>query len=343
MTQDAIQTDASEIVEEEVVVSTDVEPVVEEEEKPSVLERDSLMTDLAKRRKEQHAEGNIDDQDDDIPASDIDPEASATLTQTADDDLVELKVNGQQMFRTVKEVADAGGVPAIQKQLSGDMKLKAAAVENQTLDQRKLDLDERERVIAEKEAQPAPVVSTDETTPSVDTKALAENLVLGDTEKVAGAIDSIIKATQQPGQQQPVQTVQPAQPTQAIDKDALKEEIRFDLAKDKAVEDFKKDFKDVYDHPGNKILANQETINIQKEHPDWEPSAVLTEAGKRTRAIIKSSAPELTPLEQKRLSKQASVDQIPQAHSRGVAPAETETKPKTKKQIFEQMEASRSH
>lgn len=347
----AIQSDAAKPTAEPNAELTEEQPVVVEE--APVLERDNLIADVIARRKKQR-DADISGEDRGvIPVSDPDtvtpgetPPVTPTVAPTAEE-LVELKVNGQQVFKTAQEVEDAGGIPAIQKQLSGEMKLQAAATRNQSLDQRELNLNERERQLGIRETTPAPTVPAPVETdvPSVDSKALAEDLVVGDTDKVAAAIDQII-ATRQPQQPQPQQPVQQP-PVQQIDREALKREIRNDLSLDGALEGFARDFSDIYDHPGNKMLANEQTVILGNAHPDWSPAQILTEAGKRTRAILKipaqEPAPEPSALERKQQIKQTTVDQIPQASSRGTQAQVPEHRPKSKAEIFAEMEANRSH
>lgn len=327
-------------------------PETEEEVETPVLERDSVMSDMAARqretRKREEAEARGEEY---TPASEADPDADDDPEpKPADapepkDELVLLKVNGKELFKSKQEVEDAGGVAAIQKALAGDEKLNAAAMRQQELDQRERTLQEREQRITQEEAarkkapqvQPGPAPTSEEIAKAAE--AMAEDLVLGDTTKVAGALAKMMQ------QQQPAAQAE-QQPQPPIDINQLSEKITADVQwrteLKTAQTDFARDFADVSGNPVTRQYANDQTKKIGAEHPDWTPSQILTEAGKRTRAAMGTPAP-VNPLDEKRLRKEQGTDPVPAASTRGPDPKSTTQPVKTKAQIFDQISAGRSH
>jgi hypothetical protein len=89
---------------------------------------------------------------------------------------------------------------------------------------------------------------------------------------------------------------------QPVSQDVIKAMIQSTVAESdshRALTDartaFARDFSDVNSDPDLKELANIKTVTIQRAHPDWTPSQVLTQAGEEVMSKIKSVEPTPDP------------------------------------------------
>lgn len=326
---------------------------VDEEEEDEVVEapvseRDQVMATVAeKRRKQNETDPDSQDENDDESgtADDVVPPA---------DQMVDLKVNGETVQRTQVEVDAAGGVAAIQKSISGEMKLEQAAEAQKKVDRER----EEVRVVigeniqlkqdivdlkaASTQTQGKPALSKEE----LETKAreIAGKFFLGDQAELEIAVQELLAAGNI------VPPVAAAPVAAPIDEEAVAnrvaKKLEFETERKEAVSMFETDHADM-NTPMRRGHVNQLTNEIMKDNPTWGPKKVITEAVKQSREGLGIPAPAAAPkpktdLKSKKERKRATTDAIPQASQRVAAPV-AKDQPKTRRQIFEEMEASRSH
>jgi hypothetical protein len=294
------------------------------------LERDSIINDLAARQRESR---------DKIVETDEDPEEVSEPKEVVDeepaDELVMLKVNGREIFKPQSEVDAAGGIAALQKTISGDMKLKEAAEEKKQIQQREQNILRKEQELFKREQQMLAKTSTPEEDVDIKKQAeeMAEAFFLGDSKSLTSTFEKVL-AKQKP---QPKQDVNTDDLTSKVVSEA---QARLDLID--ARKQFSINFKDIDSDPIKRNYANEMSKRLLNEHPNWSPAQILTESGKRTRAAIKANEPVKTELQLKEERKAATVTRTPSSNQRGPSSQQT-IKPKTAQQIFEEMQASRSH
>jgi hypothetical protein len=308
-----------------------------------------MMTDMAKKRRKQNA-GEPTDQDD-PDANDDDPDTGDDAKPDLSKVMVDLKVNGENIQRSQTEVDAAGGVAAIQKSISGELKLQQAAQERKDLDR---DREKVQQVLGEntllrnemerlKAVEVEKVETGKQTASKADiatrAKGLAEKFFLGDADELEAAIAEMLTA------QVPVAAAAPTAP--AFDEAAVARrvaaQLTFENERKEAVALFESDHVDL-NTPGRRGHVDRLTNEILKENPSWGPKKVIAEAVKQTRDTLGLPVPSAAPkndLASKAERKRATTDDIPTASQRGKPPVAGE-KPKTKRQIFEQIEAGRS-
>jgi len=316
-----------------------------------VSDRDQMMKELAEKRRKQMADTLTDQEDEgeegDLPAGD---------QNDTGDELVVLKVNGQEIKKTRQEVDEAGGVAALQKQISGDIKLAQAAEERKRLEQERADLNkvivENKQLRTELNELRTLITQQDAKgrshTPEAaeERKKKAQNITdkffRGDAEELQSAVEMILEAAERPASSP---AAAPPVNEEAIAQRVAKE-IEFKQDRAKAVNWFETENQDL-NTPGRRRIVNDRTKELIATHPNWSPIRVMEEAVKVAREDlgIPKPAPHQKnpdPLEEKRNRKREVVDRLPQANQRRSAPI-TGSQPKTKAQIFDEIQAKRSH
>jgi hypothetical protein len=333
----------------------DDEVIDDEVDKPLLSDSDQMRKDLAEKSRRHPKEEPTDDNPDN--PGELDPEAAEVA---ADEEMVTLKVNGQDIQKTQAEVDAAGGVAAIQKSLAGDMKLAQAAEEKKKLEQ---DREEIREVIGENKQLKGQIAeltellkqqkAAPEATPAskeeiaAKAKQITEKFFHGDAEELQVAVEEILLSAN-------ASVPAPAAPAPAppVDEAAIarrvQQSIDFKAEQKEAISDFEKNHADL-NTDGRRKYVNDLTIAIGKDNPDWGPKKIITEAVTQTRKDLNLPVPAAAPkkdpvqdLDSKRNKKQAAADAIPVASQRRTVPAKS-NKPKTGREIFEEIESKRSH
>jgi len=325
-----------------------------DEEGAPVSERDQLMQSMSEKRRRQNAGLSIEPED--IIENDSNSEGSA---DPIEDEMITLKINGQEIIKTKEEVDAAGGIVAIQKSLSGDMKLAQASQERKQLEQDRADFERtkadinRQQIELNRASQQVRDIANENKGKS-DTEIkrlrkekaekIAETLYLGDSESIAKAVEEILESSSRPASTPaPVAIPVPLNEDNLVQKVAnsvLKETDRKD-----AVKMFETEHADL-NTVGRRKYVNQLTAEIAQANPHMMPSDVVRGAVKQARVELDIPVPKKKEsvkkdLDSKRESKRKSVDRIPVATQRGKGPQII--KPKTKREIFDQIASRRSH
>jgi len=358
--EDDQQDDQQEDQQDDQVIEDIDEEIVEDQDEEPKLHRDTVLESMYANRKAQIREQDVD------PAM-LEAEANEDEDDQGDPDpvesqpvMVDLKVDGEVIQRSQKEVDDAGGVANLQKKLSGEARLKKAAQERTELDLlkrrnnefaeelklREENLKIRETQIQTREVAPPPEPAKPVEISDEDAQAMADGIFSGDEEKVKLAFKSAVSKviTQQPAPQIVPQPV-------VVDVDAAVQE---GLKKERyahSIEEGRIAFAEKYGHlKADKNLydmTNTATIRLKEEHPDWTPKQVILEAAKEVddwvnsmKGVSNDDPPADDTLTRRRDTKRRTVRNVAAANTKSqAAPG---YKPKTQQQIFDQYRRHRS-
>lgn len=232
-----------------------------------------------------------------------DQEDESLPEEYADDPLAEfIEMDGDEpMFRTVVNgkvqlIPLEKARASIQKNMAADQRLREAAAFSQSLDDREKRIAAREKeleqrvramdtsaTLPEKGAAP----QSDEELTSAARSVVKELFTGTEDEAAAKLADLLLKnrgaaavATSVDPHQIATQAI--AYARQEITADARKKDVQ------KGYNKFCQDYPEIAEDDNLFALADGMTSKIEKEHPDWMPSEVMLEAGKRTREWVES-------------------------------------------------------
>lgn len=326
---DTIQTD---------VVDDNVNPEPVEEKKP-VSQRDQVFAAAAAKRREEE-----------LGAADDAPEPETGDTPPAEDDMVELKVDGEVIKKTRQEVEDAGGVAAIQKHLTVERRMAIQAEERKRLEARERELQQREAAIERRrrELEALQAKETGKTSKEKEAsdreliRRAVEDIYDGDSDKATDALAQAIESeiSKRRGQ------------GETINKADIVKEVRWQMEHEEVVETFPEKFEDIANNPTLFQMTDQETIRVMREHPDWTPRKVIHEAATRVREYAQSIAAAVKPKSEgtspqgdgatdlaKRQQRKQALDKVPAAAGR--VPVQAPPGPKSKQDVFAEMKKAR--
>lgn len=216
----------------------------------------------------------------------------------APDDDVTVKVNGKERKVARAKVEAAGGVDAYQKNAAASELLNQASAEMRRL--RDIDAEQRRRdqelLFREHELEAARAAAEKKPPADLpdegDRKALAreyhEAMVDGDMDK---ADDLLIKMQAAP-KATAVNPDEVAQRAVKLAKEELAAEERKKAAAKaekerlEAVTEFEEKHSDLAEDEELRTLVDVKTVEIYREHPDWGPKAIVTEAIKSVRTLV---------------------------------------------------------
>jgi len=322
-----------------------------------VSERDSDLNDIAanarKAREKEHSELDIPGEiktvleggDPDLegkPKSKAEPDKEKPKPkEPAEVEMVLVKVNGVEKRVPKADVDAEGGVVAYQKSRSADEKMRQAAeirkqneLKERELAQRELAISQQSEASLNKDKNPSAKPSTDAPGISAEAKALKDKMYSGDEDQAAEAIDTILKRTES--------SSTPKIDTNAVVSQATAQ-VQLEIERKQAVADFKSEYSEIDSNPEYRKYADQATLLIRAENPNWTPRQIIMEAGEQARLKFadqireKSAAAE----DEQRLNNKRTTDNVKGADAK-VQPKPAE-KPLTQSQIIAQMQSGRSH
>jgi len=310
-------------VEESAIQEKVVEKVVE-----PVLARDEASDDIAKRYREKRnletTEKFEDEEDDKLEE---------------EEEVINLKVDGEIVQKTQAEIDSMGGVAETQKSLTADRRLQQIAEERQ-----KIELERSELQLAQQQLQKhqtslakqnkAPDVSNvDIDKAYVD---YADAVYSGDTEQLIAATKKL----------QSINVRQETKIDTTAEIDAAVKRTINETNRNTSINLGKKAFADQYSNIANNPelynFANQKTITIMNANPTWTPEEIIMEAGKQTQEWIDSIAGTNhvdSTLEQRNEQKRKKVS-LSSAKAKKLA--DDGYKPKTQEEIFADFKKSRA-
>lgn len=240
----------------------------------------------------------------------------------------------------------------LQKHVAAEIRLQQAATERKNLEARAAALAENEAAFNARqqaaEASPPSVVSdVSDQDLEAEAREVVKTLFTGsETEAVEGLTELLGKTRQAPGPQvdpQEVANQAVAAARQQLEAERAQEAAAFrekDL--NTGFEQFSKEYPDIVGDVNLFRYADGMTDTIEVEHPDWAPSKVMAEAGKRTRSWVESmkapSEAERQPSD--RHNRKRNLTPMPRARS-GTQEAPAEAAAETPQSMMEEIRAAR--
>lgn len=286
--------------DESFTINEKQEPInLDDEPKVALDESDPRAAIYAKHKEQRQAEVEGTP----VGVTTDEPERQAEPKPEVDDE-VTVKINGKEKRVPKAKIDEAGGVQAFQKQAAAAEELRLAKEERRRIQEfeQQLTAKAQELQRIEQEFQMRAVQQPAATPPPQDgeLKQLAskyhEAILNGDIDQ---ADELLLK----------IQGARPATP--AFDADAVarkaaaeakaamdaerrkEQQMRFERERQEAVAKFEEEFSDIAEDPELRDWADQKTIRIARENPDWTPLQIIDEAARQVREATgrKVSAP----------------------------------------------------
>jgi len=320
--------------------------------KPS-SEREDSMSEIAanarKAREVEHSEMDITndiknalegggpDLEDDGGKPDPDEKPKPVKPDTVE--MVLVKINGSERRVPKVDVDEEGGIIAYQKSRSADEKMRQNAAEKKALEERERLIAERELAISTKEQASLSneninqKPSKDVSGVSAEARALKDKMYSGNEDVAAEAIQELLDAQRKGSTQVDTQTV-----INQVTAQVQRENDRL-----QAVRDFKSEYSEIDSNPEYRKYADQATLRIHADNPDWTPRQVIMEAGEQARLKFADQIREMNAADEDndRLDRKRATDNVKGADAK--VQSKPPQKAKTQSQIIEEMKAGRSH
>lgn len=322
--KDAIQEEVEEtILDEEDVVEETSEDAKDE---PVLFERDRVIAELAKKRKEEIKGQQQKDENDDDESDE------------SDDEIVDLKVDGEIVQMPKKEVDSMGGLSEAQKHLSAEKRLHQASIERKKIEQANIEYRQREQALKQREEElekrlrslevknKEPEVNEDEIV-----NRFVQSVYSGDEDEAKESLRDILKKMKSPV---------PKETPQFNEKDLLNKAL-FEVEKRNGQREFSEKFAHLKNDPFLFEKTNHRTAELLSQHPDWSPRDIIIEAAQEVDQWYKDKIGDkgVDTLQERKASKQK-IEPIQSAQTR--KKQEPEYKKKTKDDIIEMYRKSRA-
>lgn len=276
MSEDAIQEDVSE------------ESAAEGQElRTGLSKRDELLSAIVDRRRRELAEATASGDTSIAERGDGD----LPLRRDGDKWFTRVKVNGEEM-----EVPFTDVVAKYQKDSAAERRLAEAAERQKQLDQYAARLEQRERDIMARLKQTTPTAPVprpgQKPGPSIDARKITEALYSGDEDAATKAFEALLAQTRQESPVRPPvvnEDVIAARVQQRIDAENTKrKQLAFERRRVEALEKFKEEYRDVWDDPYLKNLADEETVRLYNENPNNDPWEIMKSSAESVRNWLKT-------------------------------------------------------
>lgn len=237
----------------------------------------------------------------------------------------------------------------LQKHEAAEVRLQQAAEEKKRLDEREVQIRQTEATLAAR-ATESPSPLPEPSVPDVsdqsfenEAREIVSSLFTGTEDQAAEKLTEVLgKMRQAPAPQAPA--IDPEQiATIAVTK--AKEELRAENLEAAQATGYKQFLDEYADIAGDAALfrfADGKTETIEAEHPDWNPTQVMLEAGKQTREWVqslKAPAPEPTP-QVDRTTRKRELRPMPPTNT-ARHEREPEEPPETPRSVMDEIRASR--
>ncbi|MFT6550477.1 MAG: hypothetical protein ACJA1I_000505 [Zhongshania marina] len=296
--------------------------------------RQAQMNDLVKRRREERAEEEgeqFTEEDDELKADPPKTETPPPEKEWYERDgkaYMRLKVDGEE------QEFDLGKVKATaQKNLAADKRLAEAANRERAIEERERLLLQRESAAQQVQSKP-PVVTgaSDDVEAKVDSTLNA--IYSGDEAAAKKALIELLA-----GRQQPTQAPDDLdnRVRQAASAAIAQEERKREL--NSGVSRFKTEFNDIASDPELWGMADRYTLDIVKEHPDYDPYQIMQAAGNKVRDWLKTHRGDAS-LSDRTQRKRQAMGTVGGAN-RPASLGKDEPAPKTRGNVIEDMKRAR--
>lgn len=297
-------------------------------------ERERVMREIAERRRAEltGAEDAFTEQAGDQPGIED--------RQAAQPEMVRIKVDGEERMVPLSDIIEQG-TRTLQKESTADKRLKEVAEMRQATELRAQQVESLARQIqAQQEQNQGQQLSKQD---AIDVKQQARNFMekfmAGDEE---AAVDSLAvmlgRSNATPDVTAMIEKATLAAQQEVRNAENVRLQKEANQSHAKAKEAFSDSFKDIVSDPMLYRLADQETLQVLADHPEWDASQdiekILMEAGKRVRewrgSTVTTSKQEI----KRGLSK-------PISGTSGRMPGAPEAKPKTTSQVIVEQRRAR--
>lgn len=271
--------------------------------------RDQMIADYAARYEQQRLDEIAAAGGDPTPTWNQDGEEEeeddlSTATPTRDDldeyivrgengPAIKAKVDGKEVLIPLDKA-----LATLQKNEAADRRLEEASEWQRTLQTRWQQIQEAERRLQaaatelqtrQQQLQSLPSksdVGDDQADIEQVARSFVEDLEQGDSEEAVKTLTQFLRSNRTPAQ--PAVTIDPNELAEraatAARRQAREEYLQADATS--GLQRFQAEYADVYKDPQLYTMADGLTTQIQREHPDWLPSQIMLEAGKRTRTWL---------------------------------------------------------
>jgi hypothetical protein len=211
--------------------------------------------------------------------------------------------NGAPMFKT-KVDGEERLVPLdaartqLQKHVAADIRLQQAATANKTLEAREAQIRQQEAALVARTQQAAtasPSNSQDVSDQGFenDAREVVSSLFTGSEDEAVNKLTKLLNRSRQANsprvsQEDLVKLAADAARRARIDAEAEIAEANRITDINEGFKDFKKDFREIAEDPNLFRYADSLTDVIEAEHPEWSPSKIMAEAGRKTNEWLQS-------------------------------------------------------
>lgn len=249
--------------------------------------------------------------------------------QSAEPGTLTVKVDG---IETEIPIEQAKSV--IQKNLAADKRLNDAALKQKQLN------DWEQQLVQREQALQSPPVAPVETPPG-DTKELiqtaVDKLYDGNTDEAVDALGKLIEGRGNTTPVNPEQIVQQA--VSEMTQQARKQEYQKELTQGQ--QKFATEFNDIASDPILFNVADDLTLQLIPQHPDWTPTQVIMEAGRQTREWANKLRGNSNGTS-RRAERKAQLQSLPRSNgSMAYQPPKPDNEPQTPTDIINQMKEQR--
>jgi hypothetical protein len=206
---------------------------------------------------------------------------------------LKLKVDGKESLVPL-DTARA----TLQKHTAAEVRLQQAAEQRRQNDEyaNRLAAKEAELNARSVKSQPSAPAAVDDQGLKDEAKALVSSLLTDSEDVAAEKLAKVLAKTRQAATppvnvEEVAAKAAQAVETRLADRDAKKDQAQ-------GYQQFKSQYPDIESNPELFTIADSKTDAISKEHPEWNPSQVMLEAGRQTKewlAALAGTAPVRTP------------------------------------------------
>ena len=221
-------------------------------------------------------------------------------------EMVEVKVNGQTRQVDAGKIEEAGGIDIYQKRLAAEDGLKTLSNGRKELAQSQQDFQKKQDEFYQWQEEEKKKLQTQSVAPSIqDGHEVSSDLPVGDQNKELAKeyrealyngendkADEILTRMATVIKAQPQGATQPVVDPEEIKRDATDlavkqiEQNQLEKDIDQAKTAFDEKYSDIKSDPALFDMADQKTIGIHNEHPDWTPQQVIEESGRQVREWV---------------------------------------------------------
>lgn len=243
-------------------------------EKERVLSpREQLMKDMADRRREETM-GETDEPTTNNPVD-------------ARPDTMKLKIDGEEREMPLSEIIDHG-VRSLQKEIAADARLREAVEMRRTAEARAAEVEAlaSQLLAREEQARGEALSNQDAANLRLEAKDVYNKIIFGDEGEAVEALAKMMgRGNTTPDAEALLKKAQDIARTEVTRAERIRSEAAAEIAHERAVTKFSDKYKEVVSDPMLYRLADEETLIVLKEHPEWDADrdldAILDEAGKR--------------------------------------------------------------